>query len=78
MLYKISRYHQIIGNNLTFEELRALMLTLSDNENYQAEVKSATHAYSDIMENGDRYKTALSWIAVKYETIGSIRPVNTH
>lgn len=81
MLYKMSRFHQRIATNITFEELRALMLTLDTRPDYQEAVKNATCAYvapQDIDIETGNYKTALNWIAVQYETIGSIKPMGVH
>ena len=76
MLYKMSRFHQRIATNVTFEELKALMLTLDARPEYQEAVKKATRAYATV--DDEDYQTALNWVAVRFETIGSIKPMSVH
>ena len=66
--YRLTQWGTVIGNNLTFEELKVLMLTLNSDPTYQERVKNSPCATDNTYESD-----SLRYIAACYETIGSVR-----
>ena len=67
--YSFHRYFKCYGTDLTGEQVRALCLRFAEDETQAERFRNATSV------DDDRDYNSLAWLAVEFETIGSIKTV---